>query len=165
MSQFPIVIAKPGEMISLLEAWLPIRLTRASHRRGAPSTSAPSSRTEVCPPQLWPSSLTLWGRVQRWLARDGRMQRKAGRSTNRLSQVKSEFADALDGLEGDEASLLAQRIDCARSLRELWHLRCVLYGQLSLVFSQSEAESRLARLNRHFPTRSPRSIDAPVDPS
>lgn len=158
-------MADLGEMIPLFDAWLPTRLTRSTLRPSGPTTSAPNSRTEVCPPQLWPSSQTLWGRLQRWLARDSRLQPGTGQSTIRLARVKSEFTEAMDGLDGDEASQLAERIECARSMRELWHLRCVLYGQLSLLFSQSEAESRLARLNRHFPTRTPRSTAAAVGPS
>ena len=45
----------------------------------------------------------------------------------------------------------------------MWHLRSSLYGEVSMTLSQGEAERRLARLNRHFPTRAPRSALAPQD--
>ena len=148
--------------MSPLELWLPSRSSHAARQASGPPTSGLNSRIEVCPPQLWPSSLTLWGRVQRWLMRGNPLQGCASRPVNRLAKVKADFRQALDGLEGDDADLLAQRIECARSLRELWHLRCVLYLQLSIGFSQSEAEDCLARLNRHFPSLVPRSIASPA---
>ena len=45
----------------------------------------------------------------------------------------------------------------ARSLRELWHLRAEVYNAVAIQFNQYEAEQRLSRLNRHFPTRAPRA--------
>ena len=70
--------------------------------------------------------------------------------------MKNEFEDSLAGLTGVEAGQLSYQIERARSLRELWHLRSTLYGLLALAHSQSEAERRMAHLNRHFPTRAPR---------
>ncbi|NRF68766.1 hypothetical protein HLB44_17375 [Aquincola sp. S2] len=114
------------------------------------------SRTEICPPALWPSSLTLWGRAKRWLQRSPWMP-AAQRPVNRLALVKNEFRISLDDLASSDAVALGDRIERARSLRELWHLRSLLYGLLATAFSQAEAEERMARLNRHFPTRAPRS--------
>lgn len=128
-------------------------------RRGAP-TSTLNSRIEVCPPALWPSSLTLWGRLQRW------WQAHSGRAApvNRLALAREEFLKALNGLQGEEAEALQGRIERTRSLRELWHLRSTLYGLVSMQCSQGLAEQRLVRLNRHFPTRAPRSGLMPLLP-
>jgi hypothetical protein len=71
--------------------------------------------------------------------------------------VKQEFHASLSGLATPEAATLADRMERARSLRELWHLRSVLYNLLATSFSQVEAERRIAQLNRHFPTRAPRA--------
>ena len=122
---------------------------------GGPA-SAQHSRVEVCPPALWPSSLTFWGRAKRWLERSPWMP-EDHRPVNRLALVKQEFRTSLQAMTGDGAAALRDRIDRARSLRELWHLRSVLYGLLAKAFSQVEAERQMAQLNRHFPTRAPRA--------
>ena len=54
------------------------------------------------------------------------------------------------------------RHDLAHSLRDLWHLRAELYHVLALNHDQREAEQRLTQLNRHFPTRAPRSGFVPL---
>ncbi|MFN0185573.1 MAG: hypothetical protein ACKVQR_17310 [Aquabacterium sp.] len=131
------------------------------HRRAGPSTL--NSRIEVCPPALWPSSVTLWGRLQRWLNSAPLGWPQASQPVNRLAKAREDFLSALRPLSGDEAQLLCGRIERARSLRELWHLRSSLYGQLSLQCSQLQAEQQLAQLNRHFPTRAPRSSLAPLN--
>ena len=46
--------------------------------------------------------------------------------------------------------------------RELWHLRADVYRLVAVHHNQAEAEARLNRLNRHFPTRAPRSALAPI---
>ena len=79
------------------------------------------------------------------------------RPVSRLSRAKAEFVDSMSGLDGDGQASLLKRIDRARSLRELWHLRSSVYGEVALALSQGEAERRLAGLNRYFPTRTPRS--------
>jgi hypothetical protein len=122
---------------------------------GGPA-SAQHSRVEVCPPALWPSSLTFWGRAKRWLERSPWMP-EDHRPVNRLALVKQEFRASLQPVSCAEAASLHDRIDRARSLRELWHLRSVLYGLLATAFSQVEAERQMAQLNRHFPTRAPRA--------
>ena len=108
--------------------------------------SAQHSRVEVCPPALWPSSLTFWGRAKRWLERSPWMPDDQ-RPVNRLALVKKEFRASLKPMGGADAA----------SLRELWHLRSTLYGLLATAFSQAEAERQMAQLNRHFPTRAPRA--------
>ena len=132
---------------------------RFSHRvasRHSGHSSSLISRIEVCPPELWPSSVTLWGRVRRWMAKDSPWTTEASRPPNRLAIVKAEFRSGMDQLEGRAADRLADQIERARSLRELWHLRSALYGLLALHFDQAEAERRLADLNHHFPIRAPR---------
>ncbi len=138
-------------------AWLLRLVTR---RPAVPSSSLMHSRTEVCPPELWPSSISLHGRLRRlgqrlrsqvapWLAPDDR-------PINRLALVKAEFQDSLSDLDTLGSPLLQDKIERARSLRELWHLRSPVYGEVALARTQAEAERRLSQLNRHFPMRAPR---------
>ena len=149
--------------MSPLAQFLPsIMLRKRWHKHSAPPSSL-LTHVQVCPPQLWPSSLTLWGRARRWLMKDHPWMPEASRPVNRLALVKNEFEDSLAGLTGVEAGQLSYQIERARSLRELWHLRSTLYGLLALAHSQSEAERRMAHLNRHFPTRAPRSAPMPLD--
>lgn len=149
--------------MSPLAQFLPSLLIRKRlHKPSAPPSSL-MTRIQVCPPQLWPSSLTLWGRARRWLMKDHLWTPAASRPVNRLTMVKNEFEDSLAGLTGVDAGQLSYQIERARSLRELWHLRSTLYGVLALAHSQSEAERRMARLNRHFPTRAPRPGTMPLD--
>jgi hypothetical protein len=60
-------------------------------------------------------------------------------------------------VHSDRAIELRGLIRGARSLRELWHLRAEVYNAVAVQTSQLDAETRLARLNKHFPTRAPRS--------
>lgn len=151
-----------------LHAQLPSWMFRLVVRRpAAPPSSLMHSRVEVCPPELWPSSLSWRGRMKRWVQRTASQMApwlpEPARPVNRLTMVKAEFVDSLSGLDGDNPHTLLERIDRARSLRELWHLRSSVYGQVALALSQGEAERRLAGLNRHFPTRAPRSGLMPLD--
>ena len=149
--------------MSPLAQFLSSRMLRKQQQRhGAPTTSL-MGHTQVCPPELWPSSVSLWGRARRWLMKEHPWTPEASRPVNRLALVKNEFEDSLAGLTGVEAGQLSFQIERARSLRELWHLRSTLYGLLALAYSQSEAERRMAQLNRHFPTRAPRSAPMPLD--
>lgn len=145
----------------------PWMLRLAGSRPAAPATSALHSRIEVRPPQLWPSSLTLRGRLQRL---GQRLVRRAApwlpapaRPVNRLALVRGEFLDTVSDLDGSAAMQLHERIARARSLRELWHLRSSVYGEVALAHSQPEAERRLAGLNRHFPVRAPRAGLMPLE--
>jgi hypothetical protein len=139
-----------------------------TRRSQAPSSSLMHSRVEVCPPELWPSSLSWRGRVKRWSQRVVNQVApwlpEPARPINRLALVKTEFLDSLSDidLERDTASPLLDRIERARSLREMWHLRSSVYGEVAMALSQGEAERRLAKLNRHFPVRAPRTGLAPV---
>lgn len=138
-------------------------LSRLLPHRTAAAPSSHASRVEVCPPELWPSSATLWGQARRWARACAPWLPASARPANRLERVKAEFTQSLDDVASLDAVLLTDRIGRARSLRELWHLRSPLYSAVSLALDQTEAERRLAQLNRHFPTRAPRSGFAPLD--
>ena len=130
-----------------------------SRRQAAPPSSRMHSRVEVCPPELWPSSLSWRGRFKRLTTR--LLRRLApwlpatARPVNRLALVKTEFETSLSDLSEPRTLAVLVQIDRAHSLRELWHLRSSVYGAVALATSQREAEHRLARLNHHFPVRAP----------
>lgn len=140
----------------------------AARPQGGVQSTLTQSRVEVCPPELFPSSLSWRGRMQRWSSRllhqAAPWLPEQARPVNRLAVVKDEFRDSVSDLGTLPAQHLLERIERARSLREMWHLRSSLYGEVSITLSQGEAERRLARLNRHFPMRAPRSALAPVQP-
>ena len=126
--------------------------------RTAPNSQM-HTRIEVCPPALWPSSISWQGRLKRL---SQRLCRQAApwlpgndRPVNRLALVKAEFQDSLSDLGTLASPALADQIERARSLRELWHLRLPVYSEVARARTQSEAESRLSHLNRHFPIRAP----------
>ena len=129
-------------------------------RQPARPSSLMHTRVEVCPPELWPSSISWEGRLKRL---GQRLRRQAApwlpnhdRPVNRLALVKAEFQDSLSDLGTLASPALADQIERARSLRELWHLRLPVYSEVAMARTQSEADSRLSRLNRHFPVRAPR---------
>ena len=76
--------------------------------------------------------------------------------------VRLEFATTLDGIHTWEADDVVRRIRRARSLRDLWHLRTDVFNLVSRHADPHEARTRLARLNRHFPSRAPRSGFTPL---
>jgi len=127
----------------------------------APITGPSSSlRTEVRPPSLCHRPDSAWQRLMFWLLAPA--PRDAAPPLNRLPAVRDEFLQSLSDIRTLDAKLLADRIGFARSLRELWHLRTEVYRVVAVARNQSEAEQRLSELNRHFPTRSPRSAFAPL---
>lgn len=138
---------------STMPVWMPRWLERRAAE--APSSQM-SSRVEVCPPELFRSSMGWRGTLRHWLRRLG-WPHDTARPTNRLSAARSAFLAQLADLPGDAARGLTERIGRARSLRELWHLRMATYGVVARSLDQSEAERRLAELNRHFPTRTART--------
>ncbi len=147
-----------------IAAWMPRWMSRLP---GTVPSSLMHSRVEVCPPELFPSSISWRGRMQRLgnrlLHRAAPWLPAQARPVNRLAVAKTEFRDSLSDVASQPARELLDRIERARSLREMWHLRPPLYGVLAMDLSQHEAERRLARLNRHFPTRAPRSALATVE--
>lgn len=133
-------------------------LTTLLQRAGASGPA--STRLQVCPPrprtlrQPWP--LRLLQRLHLPVPALVLMDK-------RTASARSDFYDALADITGADAQLLTRRLERTRSLRELWHLRAVLYNLVATQRDQAEAERRLLVLNRHFPTRSPRSGFAPLD--
>ena len=117
-------------------------------------------RAEVCPPSLRQAPRSPWNRLWFWLRAPGPLQ--SSPSLKRLVRVRQDFLSILADLPADAADPLRLRIDEARTLRELWHLRTGLYSVVALHHSQHEAEQRVAQLNRHFPTRAPRSGFVPL---
>ena len=83
-------------------------------------------------------------------------------ANGRLPPVRQEFLDSIGDLPPAATGTLPTRIDQAHSLRDLWHLRAELYHVLALNHDQRVAEQRLTQLNRHFPTRAPRSGFVPL---
>jgi len=132
--------------------------SRLFRRPMPPSLAASTGHVAVCPPETvyvtTPSSLD-------WLKRLAKP--RGADPAQRLRAIRVEFAEALGDIPTQHASFLQHRVRCARSLRELWHLRSEMYSLIAVHHNQEEAERRLAPLNRFFPTRSPRSGFAPLD--
>ena len=124
---------------------------RLLHRKPAP----PTTRMNVCPPDIVPRRESLWTAALRWLVGGDAQVAPALRTP--LERARSEFVAALEGLAEVDPNGLLQRAQHARSLRELWHLRAEVFSVVSCHASQQEARARLTRLNRHFPARAPRS--------
>jgi hypothetical protein len=123
-------------------------LTRLLNRRlAAPTTTI---RVDVCPPDIVPARDGSWATS---------LRRAFGNDADRadpgtpLDRARIEFVEALEGLPAVDADDLLCRAQHARSLRELWHLRSELYTLIARRMSQNEADTRLSRVNRHFPIR------------
>jgi hypothetical protein len=116
--------------------------------------------TEVCPPSLRQAPRSAWNRLWFWLMAPGPLQ--SSPTPDRLPPVRDDFLQCLADIDSDAAAALAQRIHQTRSLRELWHLRAECFNVVAISHSQHEAERRVAELNRHFPTRAPRSGFVPL---
>jgi hypothetical protein len=123
--------------------------------------AAPSSlRVEVCPPSLRHAPESAWNRLMFWLMAPA--PQDSAPPLNRLPGVRAEFIACLADVHHEQVEALRGRVHAARSLRELWHLRTEVFHLVALDHSQHEAEARLTDLNRHFPTRAPRSGFAPL---
>jgi hypothetical protein len=129
-------------------------------QRRIPFSASSRLRVEVRPPSLRHKPTSAWQRLVFWLLAPAPMD--AAPPLNRLPAVRAEFVACLHDLPPETTAALAERIDRARSLRDLWHLRSEVYRAVGVHHSQGEAEIRLTRLNRHFPTRAPRSGFAPL---
>ena len=154
------------------------QLRGAMARRGA-TTASPDwaqsnparTRVAVCPPTarqrlasrgqqgwrdhlahaidaVWPSLLTLTRRAD---------SSKVIAGAAPLEDVRREFARSLRDLAPENTRSTLNGIHSARSLHELWHLRPEVFNLIARHQDQAAADRRLALLNRHFPTRSPRS--------
>lgn len=137
---------------------------RLQARSTLPTASLP--RTECMPPSLVyfapPAAgvASLWQRLMFWLLAPA--PQDSAPPPNRLGEVKRQFGALLADVDSVGAEQLRWRIAQAHSLRELWHLRSDTYGAIAVAHSQAEAETRLALINAHFPTRAPRSQFAPL---
>jgi hypothetical protein len=116
-------------------------------------------RPAVSPPSLRCAPDSGWDRVLFWLLAPA--ARDAAPSPARLPAARNDFLAALGDIDCGEAAELRARIGRTQSLRELWHARAEVFRVVGLAFSESEAERRVARLNRHFPARAPRSQFSP----
>jgi hypothetical protein len=123
-----------------------------------------AGRAEVCPPKL--PRAHWWVALYRWLMASSVHEAVSGfwsashTAAPRdalLEEARHEFFEAVDSFDTPRAFALAETIDAARSRQELWHLRGEVFALVSQHRDQAEAEERLARLNRFFPTRAPRS--------
>ncbi|MCU0967970.1 MAG: hypothetical protein MUF03_03960 [Rubrivivax sp.] len=119
-------------------------------------------RPEAMPPSLRCAPGSAWQRLLFWLLAPS--PQDAAPPVSRLPAVRDEFLVALVDVDGDDADALRKRVASARSLRELWHLRPAIYHAVGVGHDQAEAERRVADLDRHFPTRAPRSGFVPLSP-
>lgn len=118
--------------------------------------SEPSSlRMEVFPPSLRQAPDSGWHRLIFWLLAPS--PQDAAPPPSRLPAVRMEFTAALADIDNGDADTMRGRISATHSLRELWHLRAEIYRLVGVAHRQSEADARVALLNRHFPTRTPRA--------
>lgn len=128
------------------------------HERRPPASRTRPARLEICPPQ--PARAWL-SRVRSWLAAGWNgtpLQDDSGIDRSLvLAAARQDFFQSVVDLTLPAAARLLDRIEFARSMRDLWHLRAEVFALVSLERSQQEADRRLALLNRHFPTRAPRS--------
>ena len=140
------------------------------------STARPAAhlRVVVCPPAVVAAVEPWWRRALHWLAApplaaqpsnhpNDHPNRPPQAGLQRLERVRADFLQVIADLDGHDAELLAAQIRSARSPRELWHLRSAVFGLFALQRSQAEAAQRVAALNRHFPTRAPRSGFGSID--
>lgn len=127
-----------------------------------PLSAAPSSlRPDVRPPSLCHAPESRWQRLLFWLLAPA--PQDASPPLSRLPAVRADFHAAVADLTVvPDAGDLVHRIEHCHSLRGLWHLRAEVYRLVALQHSQAEADARLAMLNRHFPTRAPRSGFMPL---
>lgn len=119
-------------------------------------------RGEVKPPSLRCEPSGGWQRLKFWFLAPSPLE--ASPPLNTLPAVRADFLAAMGDVSGPGCADLRQRIEHARSLRELWHLRASLFGHLARELSQGEAQVRVERLNVHFGGRAPRTLSGPLQP-
>jgi hypothetical protein len=124
-----------------------------------------SQRTEVFPPDRlyrvsrWRRGLRDWLNTGWDVSRPAELNAlplrssKPQSSPSPIAEVRHAFVDALDDIETDAAQAVRERIARARSPRELWHLRTAVYTLIATQHSESQAQLRMATINRHFPLR------------
>lgn len=136
----------------------------------SPARPAAHLRVVVCPPAVVAAVEPWWRRALHWLASpplaaqpQHHSHRQPHAALQRLDRVRADFLQVIADLDGRDAELLAAQVRNARSPRELWHLRSAVFGLFAVQRSQAEAAQRVAALNRHFPTRAPRSGFGSID--
>jgi len=150
--------------------WCGVLVQLPVSSRRSPAAAPPGTRFESCPPSQGESRFLWKRRLLGWLSQgfggDTELQPEIALAppsgVTPLVCVRLEFATTLDDIHGWQADALVQRIRQARSLRDLWHLRTDVFNLVSRHADQHEARARLARLNRHFPSRAPRSGFTPL---
>ena len=152
--------------------WPPVRrLAFAGSRLLGSDTRPTQQRVEVCPPASGrvarlPFSASWRERLGHWIDTAWPSLLAATRQADSskvilgavpFEGVRYEFARSLSDIRTEQARDAVNRICGARSLHELWHLRLEVFNHVARQHDQAEATRRLALLNRHFPTRAPRS--------
>lgn len=124
-----------------------------------------SQRTEVFPPDRlyrvsrWRRGLRDWLNTGWDVSRPAELNALPLRSStpesspSSMAEVRHAFVEALDDIDIGAAQAVRERIARARSPRELWHLRTAVYTLIATQHSESQAQLRMATLNRHFPLR------------
>ena len=158
--------------IVLRHGWQPVRrLTFAGSRLLGPDARPTQQRVEVCPPASGriarlPFSAGWRERLGHWIDTAWPSLLAPTRQADSskviagavpFEGVRHEFARSLSDIRTEQARDAVNRIRSARSLHELWHWRLAVFNHVARQHDQTEATRRLALLNRHFPTRAPRS--------
>lgn len=127
---------------------------------GSMAASAPPSlrRLEICPPAMFSRSRPYWQRLLRaWWNKLTHRSETVARPAAQIQAVREAFFVSLADLSPEYTFELRQRIERARSLRELWHLRADAFNMLSRHRGQTFAHAQLGAINANFPTRVPQS--------
>lgn len=142
--------------------------TRGRAASAPPASQQPTAarRTEICPPERLYRHSRWRGGLRDWLNTGWDVSAPAPLAGEPLASsaprepaptpfvdIRQEFADTLNDIDTEPAAELRSQIERARSPRELWHLRSALYTLVATQHSESQAQTRMERLNRHFPQR------------
>ena len=162
----------PMFQIVLRYGWQPVRrLAFASSSLLGADTRPTQQRVEVCPPASGrvvrvPYSAGWRERLGYWIdtAFPSLLAPTRQADSSKViagavpfEGVRFEFTRSLSDIRTEPARDAVNRIRSARSLHELWHMRLEVFNHVARQHDQAEATRRLALLNRHFPTRAPRS--------
>jgi hypothetical protein len=122
-------------------------------------------RIEICPPAALPPRARWSKRLLDWLGQGWDAANDAAQADTHaarrrlaaLEPVRADFMACLGDVDTRQTAELTRRIGRARSLHELWHLRTEVFVLVSRQTDETEATTRLSRLNRHFTVRTSRS--------
>lgn len=159
----------------MLNRWTQrLQSTWGARGRRLPTSQHEASplRTEIRPPERLYQASQWRGSLRDWLNTGWSISSPAPLSIDRATSASSseptsfanirlEFAEALNDIDTEPAASLRSQIELAESPRELWHLRSPLYSLVARHYSESQAQSRMERLNRHFAHRAMRPGSAP----